>query len=439
MATKNNLVVIGLWHLGCVNAAGFADQGCRVVGIDPNPDIINNLKAGKPPIYEPGLAESVAKGMAEGRLSFTSDYESGLKGAKFVMVAFDTAIDSKDNLDLTNILQAIRDSIPHLEQDSLLIIQSQVPIGTCEKISAMIKSERPDLRFGLSCVPENLKLGEALARFKEPDLIVIGSDADGVGQRTRALYDFVDDSRITLVSTRAAEMVKHTINAFLANQISFSNELGNLCDALGVDWLQVSRILHTEPRIGKKALLNAGLPFSGGTIARDVNVLRGLGTESSVNTLILDAIIDVNRNQKSVVLGKLVQLFGELKGLKLGVLGLTYKPGTSTIRRSVSIELIQELVKKGVAVKAYDPQAEPINDILVPGFERVESAASAADGSDALLILTGWPEFKAADFGSLASKMRHPVVVDAINLLDVQPKGITYVGIGRGPRISRID
>lgn len=441
MESRSTVAVIGIWHLGIITAACLADYGHKVVGIDPKKETVENLNKGKMPLFEPGLDELAKEGMKKGALSFTTDFKTGLKGAQSVIIAFDTPVNDDDTPDLSPIMDSISKSIPYLEDGVLIILSSQIPVGTCEKIKAMIQKERKALKFGVACIPENLKLGEAISRFKSPDIIVIGSDSEANFKKARSVFGFVDSSKIKEVNFRTAEMVKHAINSFLANQISWSNEMGDLCDTLGVDWYDVIPALSLDQRVGKGALLKSGLAFGGGTLARDVGVLRRLGKENGASTKLLDAVIEVNKSQNRIVLEKLRALFGNLKGLKVGVLGLTYKPGTSTIRRSASIDIIKELGRNGVLVKAYDPKAEFSEKEAGIKIERCDSPADAAKASDALLILTAWPEFKELKFSQFKASMAHAVIIDPLNMLrpeEISKQGFTYSGIGRGQRIKKL-
>lgn len=441
MESRSNVAVIGMWHLGIITASCLADYGHKVVGIDPKKETIDNLNKGKTPLFEPGLDELVKENMEKGKLSFTTDFKAGLKWAGSIIIAFDTPVNEDDTPDLSPIMDSISKSIPYLEDGALIILSSQIPVGTCEKIKAMIQKERKALKFGVACIPENLKLGEAISRFKSPDIMVIGSDSGADFEKARSVFGFVDSSKIKEVNFRTAEMVKHAINSFLANQISWSNEMGDLCDTLGVDWYEVIPALSLDRRVGKGALLKSGLAFGGGTLARDVGVLRRLGKENGASTKLLDAVIEVNKNQNGIVLKKLKTLFGNLKGLRVAVLGLTYKPGTSTIRRSAAIDIIKELDRNGVLVKAYDPKAEFSEKEAGIKIERCDSPAAAAKSSDAILILTAWPEFKELEFSELKGSMAHLVIIDPLNILkpeEISRHGFTYSGIGRGQQIKRL-
>lgn len=434
MTNGMRVAVVGLWHLGTVAAACLSAFGHRVVGIDPNPEIVANLKKGTPLIFEPGLSELVNEGIGRGSLTFTTDIKSGVDCADAVMIAFDTPVRDDDTSDLTPILGSIGVMTDHLNEGCLLVISSQVPVGTCDKIKEMLTKSRPSLHFGIACVPENLKLSDAIARYKAPDFLVIGADTTEASEKARRLYWFVN-ADVVKTDLKTAETVKHAINSFLACQISFTNELGNICDLYGVDMLRIADVMKLDPRIGKDAFLRPGLGFSGGTLARDVTVLRGLGQMHSTETVMLDAIIRVNERQKKIVVERLSAIFGRLDGLSVGVLGLTYKPGTSTLRRSLALEIIKNLCQKGVVIKAYDPKADFTEMHLNANFEKCEDAAAAVDEVDALVILTGWPEFKEIDYKRLKLKMRHPVIIDTANMLDAEALeglGFIYSGIGRG-------
>lgn len=434
MVKGRRVSVIGLWHLGTVTAACLASFGHSVVGIDANPETISNLKKGIPPIYEPGLAELVAQKQKDGALSFTTDLKVGIANSEYVIIALDTPLKEDNSPDLKPIIDLITDSVRYLKDGCLLVISSQVPVGTSEEIRSLIQGRRPSLRFGIACIPENLQLGNAIARFKLPDLLVIGADKKEDSEMAEQLYWFVESNKV-VVDLRTAEMIKHSINSFLACEMSYGNEIGNLCDELGVDEFRVAEALRLEPRIGKNAQIRSGLGFSGGTIARDLAVLREIGRKTGVKTSLLDAVVRVNEDQNHLVIKRLEEIFGRIKGLHVAALGLTYKPGTSTIRNSVPLQIVRELVGKGASVKAYDPKAVFNMSDIGFNLDRCGSAASAIKSSDAILVLTGWPEFKELDFAKLKPEMASPVVIDATNTLDgkkMSGMGFSYLGIGRG-------
>ncbi|MDE1865596.1 MAG: UDP-glucose/GDP-mannose dehydrogenase family protein [Candidatus Micrarchaeota archaeon] len=431
----NDIVaVIGLWHLGSVTAACLASHGYKVVGVDQSAELATNLSNGVPPVYEPGLSEMVKEYLAKGSLEFKNDIPSAVAEAKYVILAFDTPVKEDDSTDLSPIMSSVADLIPVLRDGALLIVSSQVPVGTCEEIAARVRKARPSLDFGVACVPENLKLGEAISRFNSPDLLVMGTSSEREFKEVERLYSFADSPKLN-VSLRTAEMVKHALNSFLACEVSYANELGNLCDSFGVDFVEVSKALRLDKRIGNGALLTPGLGFSGGTLGRDVKALQELGKRTGASTMLLDSILEINKRQNMMVTKKLEAAIGQINGMKIGVLGLTYKPGTSAIRRSASIEIIKGLIERGATVSAYDPKADLNGTAFGSRFERCKRAEEAAESSDAILLLTGWPEFREIDFMRIKAKMRKPVVIDAMNMLDgakLNSMGFTYSGIGRG-------
>ncbi len=405
-----------------------------VVGFDRDPQLIDELRAGRLPLFEPGLENLVERGIAEGRLWFTADPQEALSGARYAIVAYDTTVDESDESDLSQVMGAASLMAEHLEDGSIVIISSQVPVGTSGLIQATIRRGRPSLEFGIAYVPENLRLGQAIERFKKPDMIVIGADDPAAASAADELLTGIDAPRV-VVSVRTAEMTKHALNAFLATCISFANEMANLCDAAGADALDVARALHLDGRVGPLAPLRPGLGFAGGTLARDLKTLRRLGERDGCGTPLIDGVLTVNEQQNRVVARKLTKACGSLQGITVGVLGLTYKPGTSTLRRSVALEIIGELIALGAAVRAHDPRANREELPDTANFEFCPDPSAVAEGSDALVIVTEWPEFRDLDFAAIMKSMRTPVLVDAQNMLDAKEMtelGFQYLGVGRG-------
>ena len=432
--SSQRVCVVGLWHLGLVTSACLADLGRTVVGFDENPQLIDGLRNGRLPLFEPGLEELVATGMARHRLWFTADPREALTGARYAVIAYDTKVDERDESDLSQVMAATSLLSRHLEHGSTVVVSSQVPVGTCQRIEAAIRRGRRSRAFGVAYVPENLKLGQAIERFKKPEMIVIGSDDPAAAIAAGELLAGIAGPRV-VVGLRTAEMIKHALNAFLATCISFASEMANLCDGVGADALEVSRALHLDQRVGPLAPLRPGLGFGGGTLARDLKTLRKLGKRNGSATPLIEAVLRVNERQNRVVTRKLRKVYGSLEGLTVGILGLTYKPGTSTLRRSAALEIIGELTALGAAVKAYDPRANLQELPDIPNFEFCPDPCAVADGSDALVIVTEWPEFQHLDFSAIKSSMRNPVLVDAQNMLDakeITQMGFRYLGVGRG-------
>ncbi len=428
--------VAGLWHLGLVTAAGLAEHGRDVVGVDSSAARAAELALGRLPVFEPGLAELVKTGVAAGRLKFESDLAAAASRAGAVMIAYDAPVDDKDDVDLAELESALDAMIPRLRPGALVIVNSQVPAGTCGAWRKRIEEARPGEAVDLVYSPENLRLGQALALFKNPDMIVIGADSERARAKAEEFYrPFPADKIFT--SLRTAETAKHALNAFFATSVSFANELGDLCEALGADGQQIAAILKKDGRIGSKAQVRPGLGFAGATLARDVRVLQKLGRREGVATTLFDSVLAVNARRNERIVRLVSDRFGgRLSGRAIAVLGLTYKPGTSTLRRSASLEIIKGLSGKGAKVRAHDPKADAGELTGSSFFEFCPDAYSACRGGDAILLLTEWPEYKDLDFRRIKESMTaSPFLLDAKNHLDgarLTELGFDYLQIGRG-------
>jgi UDPglucose 6-dehydrogenase len=431
---NKKVCVIGIWHLGCVTSACLAELGYSVVGVDKNLKRVRELNKGIPPLFEPGLTELLADNLKQGNLRYSTDIKEALTGAEYIVIAFDTAVDGNDVVDLSEIFTLCEKIGKYLENDTVVIVTSQVPVGTCDRIKKLIHKSNPHLRFDIAYVPENLRLGQAIESFNTQQRIVIGANNGKTLDRVEKLFSPLN-TVILRMNLRSAEMTKHALNALLGMSISFGNEIANLCDELEVDALQVVNALRMDERIGKKLPLLPGLGFSGATLARDLKVLQSVGNDLNYETYLVDATLKVNDRQNQVVLRKLEKVFGKIKGLQIGILGLTYKPGTSTLRRSAALEIISELVKKGATIKACDPKASREEIATHKEFKFCKDAYAAAKNSDALVLVTEWSEFKDLDFDRIKSLMKRPVFIDAKNMLAIETmsqKGFTYLGVGRG-------
>jgi UDPglucose 6-dehydrogenase len=420
----DKVCVVGLWHLGSVTSACFADLGRSVVGVADDPEHAAFLNNGVPPLFEPGLEELMARHLATGRLQFTSSVRDGVQGSSYVVIAYDTPLNEKDEPDLTPITATVDALARCLEDGATIIVSSQVPVGTCEALAGRLQSLNPGLRFGMACIPENLRLGQAIGRFLQPDLLVFGADSEATMERVAALYSAIPGPRAR-TDLRTAEMTKHAINAYLATCISFGNELANLCDEVGADAFQVVQVLKLDGRVSPKAPLAPGLGFAGGTLARDMTVLKKLAAQHGYAAPLINGVLAVNQFQNGMVVHRLEGLLGTLEARTIGVLGLTYKPGTSTLRRSAAIEIIRDLVAKGAAVQAFDPRADPAElDLHRREFSICLDPYSAAKDADALAFVTPWPEFIDLDLARLKQVMHKPA--------KVAQAGFVYQGIGRG-------
>lgn len=425
------ICVFGLWHLGCVTAACLARRGHSVVGIDPDPALIARLRKGELPLHEPGLDELVADGMASDRLRFENSSTEAVAGADVLWVTFDTPVNEDDVPQVSAVVDPILALIPILPGGCVVLISSQVPVGTTRQLAiAAAHSGRHDITFGYS--PENLRLGKAIEVFSQPDRVVIGlqSDADR-GKISALLAPFT--SKIIWMGIESAEMTKHAINAFLATSVVFMNELATICEQVGADAKEVESGLKSESRIGPGAYLSPGGPFAGGTLARDVTTLAGLGKNLGVPVALVSAVRESNNQHRSWALRKLKERLGSLSGKRVAILGLTYKPGTSTLRRSGAVELSQALHAERASVIAFDPAIVTLPSELSATIKLASSPAEALTAADGVVLCTPWPEFKALDWSPLLASMAAPVVVDAgwflAPLLKQRPD-IAYAAVG---------
>ncbi len=427
--------VLGIWHLGAVYSACLAELGYHVIGFDKDPTLVANLNRGIPPLFEPGLAELMATQLASGRLRYSCDLADVIPGAQYIVIAYDTSVDEQDEPDLAPIIAAVEDLAGCLGDDATIVVSSQVPVGTCEALANRLRTLAPRLLFGMACVPENLRLGQAIERFLRPDFLVLGADGDQTMAKVEALYAPIQAPRVR-VDLRSAEMTKHAINAYLATCISLGNELANLCDEVGADALQVTGALKLERRVSPQAPLLPGLGFAGGTLARDMKVLTNLADQHHYPAPFLNGILALNRLQNATVVHRLEKLLGSLRAKTIGVLGLTYKPGTSTLRRSAAVEIIRDILAQGACVRAYDPKADPAEMPIFPKEVTVcDDAYAVAQGAHAIVLLTPWPEFKELDLPRLRTIMEGLVFLDTANIFDpaqVTEAGFLYQGIGRG-------
>jgi UDPglucose 6-dehydrogenase len=419
--------IIGLWHLGCVNAVGFSELGYKVIGIDFDSSIIEKLKRGIPAISEPFLENLIKKNLSQGKLEFSADFENSLPKSKYVVISFDTKIDEEDKVDLTDVFRSVDIISKICDDGTIVIVRSQVPVGTCRKISEVFKNRGKNIEVVYN--PENLRLGSAVSNFSSPEFIVIGSQNKNAAQEVESLYSKINCKKIH-VGLETAEMLKHALNSFIATTISFANEISDVCEKVGVDATKISEIMKLDNRVGANARINPGFGFSGGTLARDIQVLRELGNENDVETHILDAIMKVNKNRIAMVIQKLENEVGSLNGKKIAVLGLTYKSGTDTLRRSLPMELVDILNKQNVLVRAFDPMVK--NNI--GEIEIFKTPYEAAENCDAIVLLTAWPEFKDLDIQKLKEVSKSNMFFDTQNFLDPEKfkkSKFRYIGVGR--------
>jgi UDPglucose 6-dehydrogenase len=430
---RGHFGVIGLWHLGSVTAACIAQAGYHVVGVDPDPAVIEELSQGRPPVSEPGLAELI--GECAEMLHFTTDQQA-LSQCTRAWVTFDTPVDEDDRADVEWVLEQASAALEALPSDALVLVSSQLPVGSVSALRARCTEGRgaADLRF--ACLPENLRLGQALDAFRSPDRIVVGTGSDGDRQELEELLEPFGGER-EWMSIESAEMTKHAINGFLATSVAYINEIAGICEAVGADAAEVSRGLKSERRIGPRAYLSPGEAFAGGTLARDIGFLRELAEQHGRPANVFAGVAEGNDAHKSWAHRRLTELIGTgaehtLTGATVAVWGLTYKPGTDTLRRSSAVELCHQLLDEGVAVQAHDPAVTRLPSELA-GVTLCDSPLMAVTGARALVVCTPWPEYREVAPAELLLALADPLVLDAAGFLSeglATLPGLRYVRVG---------
>ncbi|MBJ7339122.1 nucleotide sugar dehydrogenase [Mycolicibacterium sp.] len=419
--------VQGLWHLGTVTAACLADAGHDVTGLDDDERALRTLTSGVPPLFEPGLEELVREGLAAGRLRFTADPADALCDAAVLWVAFDTPVDEADCADTSFVEERVRATFDYLEPGTLVIVSSQLPVGTTARLEDDFRRRYPGKDVSFAYSPENLRLGKAIEVFTAPDRVVVGVRAEAGRQRAAALLHPITD-RIEWMSVESAEMTKHAINAFLGTSVAFMNELSSICEGVGADAKDVERGLKTESRIGPRAYLAPGAAIAGGTLVRDLGFLAEIGSRIGVSTPLVDGVRAANEVHKGWAGRRLAESLSDLRGKTVGVLGLTYKPGTDTLRRSGAVETCLWLSEQGAVVRAHDPAVDELPPELGSRIRLADSALDLLVGLDALLVATEWPEYRQLGAEQVVAAMNRPVVLD--------PNGFLRQSIGADPRVS---
>lgn len=424
--------VLGLWHLGTVTAACLASRGHQVTGLDFDETLIDRLKHGQPPLFEPGLEELVRNGLKSGALEFTMDAADAISGAQVIWVAYDTPVDEDDNADVDYVIERVSRLFPYFEDGQEVLISSQLPVGSSRELEVMFGATRPGAAVSFSYSPENLRLGKAIAVFTQPDRVVIGIRMQKSRRIFAELLAPLTD-RIEWMSVESAEMTKHALNAFLATSVTFINEIGALCEQVGADAKEVERGLKSEARIGPQAYLAPGGAFAGGTLARDIAFLTKLGQQHQLPLHLVPAVRESNDAHKGWPRRRLVQLLKDLKGKTIAVWGLTYKAGTDTLRRSSAIELCQWLLSQGATVQAHDPAVKELPDRYAE-ICLYTSPIAAVQGADALVIATEWPDYRLVSIQDVLAAMRTAIVLDPNRFLASQLEtlsGVAYVTVGK--------
>ena len=419
------ICVQGLWHLGTVTAACLASAGHEVVGLDFNAETIGRLNQGTPPIFEPGLEALVREGLKGGKLSFTTDISLAVDGVQLLWITYDTPVGDDDKADVPFVLERVKQTLPHLRGRPVVLVSSQLPVGSTRSL------ETSDATF--ACSPENLRLGKAIASFTHADRVIVGIRDERDRKLLEELFSSFT-SHIEFMSVESAEMTKHALNAFLATSVSFINEVASICEQVGADAKEVERGLKSEPRIGPKAYLSPGAAFAGGTLARDISFLTEIGRTKDVPTDLLAGVRASNTKHRGWARRKLTQALDDLNGKTIAVWGLTYKPGTDTLRRSGAIELCEWLHQNGARVHAHDPAVKTLPAPLATYIQLFDEPLAALQNAAALVVATEWPEFGMIVGARIISAMDSAVIVDANRFLSKaleSQKAVQYFSVGK--------
>jgi UDPglucose 6-dehydrogenase len=431
------IAMIGTGYVGLVSGACFADFGHLVCCVDKDGAKIDGLNAGKMPIWEPGLEALVKFNFDHGRLTFTKDIVEAVKGAEAVFIAVGTPARRGDgHADLTFVFEAIRELAKVIEPGTVVVTKSTVPVGTGDKIEEILREEGVE-GVSVASNPEFLREGAAIADFKHPDRIVVGTEDEHAQHVLREIYRplFLNRAPILITGRRTAELTKYAANAFLAVKISFINEIADLCEAVDADVQDVARGIGLDNRIGPK-FLHAGPGYGGSCFPKDTLALLQTADSAGVDQRIVRTTVEVNDDRKARMVERVERAVGgDLSGKAVAVLGLAFKPNTDDMRDAPSIPLINALVERGAEVRAFDPVARDQAEQILSGIEFAKDPYAAADGADALVIVTEWDEFRALDLEKVAASMRGKILVDLRNVYDredAEQAGLSHYGVGRG-------
>ncbi len=436
--------MIGTGYVGLVSGACFADFGHVVTCIDKDLAKIERLERGEIPIFEPGLDDLVARNVREGRLFFTLDGAEAIRQADAVFIAVGTPSRRGDgHADLSYVYAAAEEIAGLIEGFTVIVTKSTVPVGTGDEVEAIIRRVNPEAQFAVVSNPEFLREGAAIGDFKRPDRVVVGiNDIDSPnGQQARAMMNELyrplnlNESPLLFVGRRTSELIKYAANAFLAMKITFINEMADLCEAVGADVQQVARGIGLDKRIGGK-FLHAGPGYGGSCFPKDTLALVRTAQQAGAPSRLIETTVEVNAARKKAMAGRIEKAMGgSLAGKTVALLGLTFKPNTDDMRDAPSLDIAPALVAVGATVRAFDPEGMTEAAHLLPDVQMTDSAYAAAEGADAVVIVTEWDPFRALDLDRLKSLMARPVLVDLRNIYrpdDMAARGFEYSGIGRG-------
>jgi UDPglucose 6-dehydrogenase len=433
--------MIGAGYVGLVSAACFSEFGWTVTCVENDAGRLADLKAGKSPIYEPGLDDLVERNMTAGRLIFTDDLGSSAANADIVLLAVGTPMRRGDGYaDLSYVFAAVEEMAPHLTGFTVVVTKSTVPVGTSREIERRLKALRPDGDFAICSNPEFLREGSAIQDFMHPDRVLVGLDDERAQDLMGRLYKplALRNAPVVFVGRESAELAKYAANAFLALKISFINEVADLCEVLGADVQEVASAMGKDRRIGDK-FLHPGPGYGGSCFPKDVSALIRTGREAKSPLSIVEQVERVNHERKIAMAHRIERAAGgSVRDKTVAILGVTFKPETDDMRDAPSLVIVPMLQERGATVRGFDPQGRKQGEPLLPGMTWCESALDAADGADVLVVVTEWNEFRALDLQAAKAKMRGDVLVDMRNVFppeQAEAAGFTYSGVGRGKAV----
>jgi len=431
-----HIAVIGTGYVGLVSGACFAEFGNSVTCVDSDANKIETIKSGKMPIYEPGLDALVAKNVRENRLEFTTDIASAIEKSLVIMLAVGTPSSSDGSADLSQIEAVALEIARALNGYKVIVTKSTVPVGAAGYIKKIIdENKKSNCRYSVASNPEFLREGAAINDFMRPDRVVIGCAEEEAVEILKDLYRplYLIETPFVITNPESAEMIKYASNAFLATKISFINEIANMCDLLGADVRDVAKGMGMDKRIGSK-FLHPGPGFGGSCFPKDVKALAALARRKGYEMKLTDAVLEVNERQTAAVINRIKQAVPDLKGKTIAVLGLSFKPETDDMREAPSLKIISDLLEAGAEVRVYDPTAMEIARGMLSNVTFCEDEYDAARGSNALVVVTEWNQFRSLDFNRMKSVMSELNLIDLRNIYepaDIRKVGFKYVSTGR--------
>jgi UDPglucose 6-dehydrogenase len=431
-----NICVVGTGYVGLVTGACLAELGMNVVCMDSDSQKIDLLKQGENPIYEPGLEDVIRKNMKEGRLRFSTSVKEGVASSLVIFIAVGTPSKDDGSADLSAVEDVAKEIAEHMDGYKVIVVKSTVPVGTCRRLIHLIQShQRQPAPFDVVSNPEFQREGSAIEDFMRPDRVTIGAESEHAIAILKDMYSalYLIETPFVITSLETAEMIKYAANAFLATKVTFINEIANLCEYAGADVHHVAKAMGLDGRIGKK-FLHPGPGYGGSCFPKDTRALLRIAREKGYAFKVLDSVIEVNEEQKKRMVNKIREKVGDLKGKTIGILGLSFKPNTNDIRESSSVAIIQELLEEGAKVKAFDPAAMDEAKAVLPHIEYCADAYDVAKGSEALVLVTEWNQFRRLDLERIKGLMKSPTFIDLRNVYEpeqIERLGFKYSCVGR--------